>query len=625
MCYSKPGESFQAANVTNFLDNWARVDAPEVVRTWLHQGVQIPFFKNPGTFHLPNRPLGFAKSQFIAEELQNLIKSGAIREVTSPPRCISPISCVPKKGGKFRLIVDLRAINNSCVVPRFQYEDINTASEYIQPNDYLISLDIKNGYHHIPVSPEHQQYLGISFQNHYYVWQVLPFGLSASPYFFCKALRPVIQYLRTQGLRVTAYVDDFILAAQKDLIERQKTLLIDTLCELGWVINEQKSSLTPSMCKTFIGYKITTGNKPCLMVPKERLYKLRKDLKRVLAHSQVKARILARITGQCVSMAKAIMPAKLLLRNAYRLLASKITWEDMLQIDSATRSDLEWWMQALFNWNGRPIRTGPIDYQMETDASMTGWGAVFVNQEAAGFWDPHVSSMPSNYRELMAVLMALRSFKFPREIRLQVLTDNVTTAAYINQLGGACVNLSNLAREIWIEAHKKGLSLCAKYLQGSLNISADRLSRLSVHYEWQLNRNLFKYIDRLWGPHTIDRFATGMNNLLPIYNSRFAEPGTCGIDALAQQDWAVHNNYVNPPFRLIPQVLQIISKQKAYATIIAPKWPSQPWYQKLTQMALCPPLRLPISGLTRGEIQMPEACKNHRWRIFAWRICGKQN
>lgn len=625
MCISKPVESFQAANVQKFCENWTQINAPEVVLNWLNQGVKIPFVKDPESFHLPNRQLGFAKNQFIAEELEKLVCSGAIREVKNPPTCISPIGCVPKKGGKYRLIVDLRVINSICCVPKFQYEDITTVTEYIQPDDYLVSLDIKNGYHHIPVALEHQQYLGICFQERYYVWQVLPFGLSASPYFFCKSLRPVIQYLRTQGLRVTAYVDDFILAAQKELIQSHKSVLLDTLQKLGWVINEQKSSLDPSMTKTFIGYKITTGKTPVLKVPNERLHKLRKDLKRVLTKHQVKARILARIAGQCVSMAKAIMPAKLLLRNVYLLLATKRSWEDVLTIDPATRSDLEWWVQALYNWNGCPIHVGPINLQMETDASMTGWGAVCDNQKAAGFWTARVSSMPSNYRELMAVMMALNSFTFPRDIRLQVLTDNITTAAYINHLGGPCKNLSQLAREIWLTAHKKGLTLTAKYLQGSLNTKADRLSRLSTHYEWELNHNLFKYLERLWGPHTIDRFATGLNTQLPTYNSRFADPDSHGIDALAQQDWAAHNNYVNPPFRLIPQVLQVVSQQRAKATLIAPCWPSQPWYQRLKQMAICPPLRLPKSGLTRGTTWMPEACRNRRWRIYAWRICGKQN
>ena len=319
--------------------------------------------------------------------------------------------------------MDLRRINQSCEELNFQYEDINTVIDYVQPHDQLITLDIKNGYHHIPVALEHQQYLGISFQGRYFVWQVLPFGLSSSPYFFCKTVCPIIQYLRLKNIRLSSYVDDFILLAQKQCMQSQRSIL-DTLRNLGWVINVEKSSLNPGSTKTFIGYKITTGDKPILRIPNERIHRLRKDIKRALAQQHVSARILARIAGQCVSMAKAVLPAKLLLRSTYRLLASKK--------------------------NGAPIHTGPVDFQMETDASMTGWGAMVknTNQAAAGFWNHRLSQMPSNYREMMAVLLGLKSLTFPTGKRIQVLTDNITTSAYINHLGGPSQDLSQLASAI---------------------------------------------------------------------------------------------------------------------------------------------------------------------------------
>jgi hypothetical protein len=323
-------------------------------------------------------------------------------------------------------------------------------------------------------------------------------------------------------------------------------------------------------------------------------------------------------------MAKAILPAKLLLRNVYRLLASKITWNDMLLIDQDTKTDLEWWYAALRSWNGAKIHTGPINFQVETDASMTGWGARVrgTNQMAAGFWNDRVSRMPSNYREMMAVVMALKSFHFPPGKRIQVLTDNITTAAYINHLGGPSRDLSNLAQSLWMDSHERGLIITATYLRGVLNTTADQLSRLSSHYEWQLHRGLFNYIDRLWGPHTIDRFATVMNTHLPTYNSRYADPNTSGVDALAQQDWAMHNNFVNPPFRLIPKILQVIETQGAHATLIAPWWEAQTWFQKLKQLSVRPPLKLPKTGLTHESGLIPEACKNKKWRIYAWRLCG---
>ncbi len=88
--------------------------------------------------------------------------------------------------------------------------------------------------------------------------------------------------------------------------------------------------------------------------------------------------------------------------------------------------------------------------------------------------------------------------------------------------------------------------------------------------EWKLHPRMFLIIDNLWGPHTMDRFAAANNTQLSHYISHFLDPLAVGMDALAQQDLAEENNYVNPPFCMLTQVLDIIQNQKAYATVIAP-------------------------------------------------------
>ena len=62
------------------------------------------------------------------------------------------------------------------------------------------------------------------------------------------------------------------------------------------------------------------------------------------------------------------------------------------------------------------------------------------------------------------------------------------------------------------------------------------------------------------------------------------DPFSSEVDALAQQDWASHNNYVNAPFHLIPQVLKILMEQQAEATLIAPYWSAQPWTATYTSV-----------------------------------------
>ena len=51
-------------------------------------------------------------------------------------------------------------------------------------------------------------------------------------------------------------------------------------------------------------------------------------------------------------------------------------------------------------------------------------------------------------------------------------------------------------------------------------------------------------------------------------------PQAAGIDALAQTDWAMEHNFINPPFHIIPQVLA--KMKQAETTLIASRWPSQP-------------------------------------------------
>ena len=347
-------KNYKAAGVANHLDAWIEIGAPPVVLNWIREGVKIPFVEKPTNFCIPNRKFSFEQGVFIATKIKSLLDAGAIEKCSpqQPPKCVSPLNCVPKKGGKLRLISDLRKINNLCTVPKFCYEDVQVVTQIVQTDDQMITLDLKNGFHHIPIVKEDREYLGFYFRGNYYKWAVLPFGLKISPYVFCKTVRQVIKHLRTLDLRLVAYMDDFFLTSTKEKINSHKTVLLKTLRNLGLTVNWEKSSLDPEMTKEFIGYKVCTAGIPTLKIPNARIKKLKKTIIRVLNLVGVRARVLARIAGQCIAMAKAILPGKLLLRNVYRLLATKKSWDQELILDAATRTDLEWWNQAVKSWNG---------------------------------------------------------------------------------------------------------------------------------------------------------------------------------------------------------------------------------------------------------------------------------
>ena len=119
---------------------------------------------------------------------------------------------------------------------------------------------------------------------------------------------------------------------------------------------------------------------------------------------------------------------KLLLRNLYRLLASRSSWQDVLNFDDSTIKDLQWWYHAVSSWNGKAYCLKTRDpVQIATDASGEAWGGLIVGSdyEAQGAWDHYLSSKSSNYREITAVLMTLISFlPIIKGKSIQILSDN---------------------------------------------------------------------------------------------------------------------------------------------------------------------------------------------------------
>ena len=170
------------------------------------KGVSIPFTSEPDCFNLPNHKLTYSQGVFVKQKIENLLQVGAIEPCDTAPPCVSPLGCVPKKGGNWHLITDLRLLNKHIQVPQFRYEDIQTVTNLIKPNDQMITLDIKSGFHHISIAKQDREKLRISFKRRFYLRRVAPFGLAISPFAFCKTVRPVVQHLRAQGLQVVAYM-----------------------------------------------------------------------------------------------------------------------------------------------------------------------------------------------------------------------------------------------------------------------------------------------------------------------------------------------------------------------------------------------------------------------------------
>ena len=226
--------------------------------------------------------------------------------------------------------------------------------------------------------------------------------------------------------------------------------------------------LIPSTSRIFVGFLITTDGDqgPWVKVLPQKIRKLKRAIVNVLRIKTVTARQLARVTGQCVSMIKAIVPGKLLLRNVYRCLSMRNSWDSYITITEPAAADLRWWLSATNGWNGAPLTNQKtVDCQLMTDASSYRWGGTVFNQNASGLWPVDVQQQHSNFKELLAVYLCVKLFVhllFGKSV--QVLSDNVTTVAYLNHLGGPILLMSELMKTIWSFAHAQDITLTGKHL-----------------------------------------------------------------------------------------------------------------------------------------------------------------
>jgi hypothetical protein len=607
---------------------WEEQVKNPVILQWVKDGANIPFSRLPPPSRSRNRPMTREQEIFVSTEIQKLLQTGKIKE-TSSATCISPIGVVPKKNGKMRMIVDMREINKYINSPKFTMEDIRKLQPLLQPGDYMTSIDLKDGFYHIPIHPSFHQYLGMEWKGRTFQWTHLMFGMSASPYIFTKTLREIINLMRKEGLRVNIYMDDLlIMARDKETSQLHTNRAMEILQTFGWQLNLEKSQLIPTQEINYLGFNICTKGTPSLTMLSSKLTQLKKEIrilkKAALNHKQVTARHLAKILGTIIANSPALEPAHIMTRHLFFNLNRKQNWDSLLTLDQDSLEELTWWHKEIKNWKSTQITLMEPKLVMTTDASKEGWGAVLEGVKTCnGTFLPEIQERSSNFRELLTVYLAITHFQdLIKDQQLLIRTDNKTTMHYINGAGGTKKPLNRITKMIFWTLKTLNCKMTSIHLPGMDNLTADGLSRLNPLTEWKLDPRTFSRLNKRWGPHHVDRFSTTSNSQLPRFNSRYPEPTSEAVDAL-MQDWTNCNNWINPPFRLLTRIVTKLNQSAAEATLIAPWWPSAPWFPLLMDIAkeytFIPKSQVIPLDPQRGA----EPLKNWKWKLGAFKISGK--
>jgi hypothetical protein len=138
--------------------------------------------------------------------------------------------------------------------------------------------------------------------------------------------------------------------------------------------------------------------------------------------------------------------------------------------------------------------------------------------------------------------------------------------------------------------------------------------------DWKLNERVFMKLNQLWGPHTVDLFATAVNTQLPRYYTY--------EDSALAHCWSHENGWANPPWTSITAVIDKVIADRATITLVTPYIEGKAWTKKLKQLSIAQPVLLPHSH----ELFLPKHTGNRvgvghpPWQATAaWRITGRFN
>lgn len=303
----------------------------------------------------------------------------------------------------------------------------------------MSTIDLKDAYYLVSVDKAHRKYLRSSFNGVLYEFTCLPFGLATAPRVFTKIVKPVVSYLRQEGLQSVVYLDDFLLFGNtKNECQNNVTKTRNFLINLGFIIHDKKCQSPTQRCK-YLGFEFDSRTMT-IELPLEKRTKIKTLSQKYYNITRCTIRKFAHFIGSLVACCPALKYSPVYIKNFERqkylaLEKNNGNFDAIMKIQSE-KGDFKWWERNIeigFNLIEMP------EYHLEifSDASLTGWGAVCGQSKTNGFWSNEEKKSHINFLELTAAFFGIQCFaKKRRDINILLRIDNTTAIFYINKMGG---------------------------------------------------------------------------------------------------------------------------------------------------------------------------------------------
>jgi hypothetical protein len=575
----------------------------------------------PGKVRFGNRNSVELHAGFVKASLEDLMTTGALIEVPEDKvQVCSGLGVVANRKGKLRLILDARYINLFDKYVSFSYEKLNDVPQYARPGDWLCLTDFKAGYHHFQVHQEDQKYLGLSFQGKFYVFTVLPFGLSSACRTYTRFMLQVYAPLRERGLRMTTFVDDAIFLAaslMQGWLGMRALLLL--LSFLGFCLSRGKCVSEPTKKGQYLGLVIDLEEQ-AFHVPQDKAEFILEEIGKVRSTGSTK-RDMARLAGMLVSVSPAVRLAPLYTRRLFQAMGELEDWGESLteELAGLSEEDLLFWVEALIMQKGKPWRQeGPV-FVCYGDASARGYGGFSEElllqpmQESFTVEEQEQMSkgtLSSCHREVKNICLLVRTCIKANKEKLQgavllVFCDNQGAVSNVNNMNGKIHTLKEL-RLMFEAAAEVGVEVRAQWVpRDTPEIQrADLLSRCDDASDFALDRSIYSQICKtclleggIWGFPTGDCFAGTVDKFHHVrrYFTRYPAAEGMGADALVMP-WSLLDPidgtpllWVFPPRECLKEVIVKIAQERKNCILVVCNRPAK-WKTWL--------LHLPVKGET---------------------------
>ncbi|GKB20153.1 reverse transcriptase domain-containing protein [Tanacetum coccineum] len=160
----------------------------------------------------------------IKKEVEKLLDAGLIYPISDSP-WVSPVHCVPKKGGftvvendeneliptrlvtGWRVCIDYQKLNEATRKDHFPLPFMDQMLERLTRNEYYCFLDGFLGYFQILIDPHDQEKTTFTYPYGTFAYRCMPFGLCNAPGTFQRCLMAIVHDMIEKTMEV--FMDDF--------------------------------------------------------------------------------------------------------------------------------------------------------------------------------------------------------------------------------------------------------------------------------------------------------------------------------------------------------------------------------------------------------------------------------